>query len=112
MNFSHFRDPKFKLSFQDAINPLCTCSLEAETTIISYSIAPYYKNECQILLASIHGIKSSFLDQNDNNIVETLLYRLASLSETQNTSILNATIKFLISSNRFEEQLYQDHMNE
>ena len=56
--------------------------------------------------------KAVFLDQNDNNIVETLLYRLASLSETQNTSILNATIKFLISSNSFEEQLYQDHMNE
>ena len=55
--------------------------------------------------------KAVFLDQNDNNIVETLLYRLASLSETQNIS-LNATIKFLISSNRFEEQLYQDHMNE
>ena len=32
MNFSHLCDHKFKQSFQDTINSLCTCSLEAETT--------------------------------------------------------------------------------
>ena len=106
VNFSHLRDHKFKHSFQDTINPLCTCSLEAETTIHFILHCPYYENERHILLASIRSIKSSILDQNDNNIVKTLLYGLSSLSETQNTSILNATMEFLISSNRFEEQLY------
>ena len=112
VNFSHLRDHKFKHSFQDTINPLCTCSLEAETTIHFMLHCPYYENERDILLASIRSIKISILDQNDNNIIKTLLYGLGSLSETQNTSILNATMEFLVSSNRFEEQLYQDHMNE
>ena len=31
--------------------------------------------------------------------------------EAQNTCILNATMEFLMSSNRFDEQLYEDHMN-
>ena len=104
--FSYLRDHKFKHSFQDTINPLCTCSLAAETTNHFILHCPYYENERHILLASIRGIKSSILDQNDNNIVKTLLYRLDSLNKTHNTSILNATMKFLISSNRFEEQLY------
>ena len=104
VNFSHLRDRKFKYSFQDAIKPLCTYSPEAETNhfIVHH---PYYENERHILFASICSIKSSILDQNDNNIVKTLLYGLDSLSEIQNTSILNATMKFLISSNHFEESL-------
>ena len=43
--------------------------------------------------------------------VKQLLYGLDSLTETQNTSILNAAMEFLISSNRFKE-LYYDHLNE
>ena len=89
MNFSHLRDHKFKHAFQDTINPLCTCSLEAETTNHFILHCPYYENVCHILLATIHSNKSSILDQNDSNIVKTLLYGLDRLSETQNTSILN-----------------------
>ena len=58
-----------------------------------------------IFLASIRSIKSNILAENDNNIVKTFLYGLSSLRETQNTSIFTATMEFLISSNRFEEQL-------
>ena len=106
MIFSHLRDHKFKHSFQDTINPLCTCSLEAETTNHFILHCPYYENERHILLATIRGIKSSILDQNDNNIIKTLLYGHDILSETQNSSILDATMECLISSNRLEEQVY------
>ena len=118
MNFSHLRDHKFKHSFQDTVNPICTCSLEAEAANRFILHCSYHENECHILLASICSIKSSILNQNDNNIVKhffmviTLLYGLDSLIETQNTSILNATMELLIFSNLSEEQLYQDHMNE
>ena len=62
-------------------------------------------------LLVLRSIKSGYLDQNDNKIVITLLCGLDSLMEAQNTSILNATMEFLMSSNRFDEQLYEDHMN-
>ena len=59
VNFNHLRDHKFKHSFQDTINPLCTCSLEAETT--NPLILALLRKRIHILLASIGGIKSSIL---------------------------------------------------
>ena len=32
LGFSHLREHKFKHSFQDTLNPLCSCSIEAEST--------------------------------------------------------------------------------
>ena len=63
---------------QDAVNPVCTCSLEAETKNHFILHCPYYENERHILFFSIPSVKSSILDQNDNNIVKTLLYGLDS----------------------------------
>ena len=56
--------------------------------------------------ASNRIIIGSTLDQNDNNIVKTILYGLDSLSHTQTTSILNAMMEFFICYNRFEEHLH------
>ena len=106
VKFSHLRALNFKHSFQDTINLLCTCSKVVETKNLFILHFPYYENERHILLASIRSIKSSILDQNVNNIVKTFLYGLDSLSETQKTSIFNGTMEFLISFNRFVEQLY------
>ena len=106
VNFCHLCGHRCKHSFRDLINPFCPCSLEAETTNLFILHCPYYKKEYNILLASIRSIKSSILDQSDNNIVKTVLCGLGSLCKTQNTNILNATMEFLISTNRFEEQLY------
>ena len=91
VNFSYLRDHKFKLSFQDTINPFCTSSLEVETSNDFILYCPYYENEPLIPLSSIRSIKSCILDQNDNDIIKTLLYGLDSLSETQDTwnGILN-----------------------
>ena len=33
LGLSHLREPKFKRSFQNSLNPLSTCSLDVETTI-------------------------------------------------------------------------------
>ena len=106
VNFSHLCGFKIKHAFQDTINPLCTCSLEAGTTNHLILHCPHNGNERHILLACIRNIESSILDQNDNNIVKALLYGLDSLSETHSKSILNATMEFLTSSNHFEEQLF------
>ena len=63
VNFRHLRDHKFhEHSFQVTINPLCTCSVEAETTNHFILYCPNYENKRHILLATIHSIKSSILD--------------------------------------------------
>ena len=78
VNLSQLHDHKFKHLFE----PFSTCSLEAETNHLILH-CPNYENECLILLANIRSNKGSVLDQNNNNIVKTLLYGLDSLSETQ-----------------------------
>ena len=74
---------------------------EVETTNYFILHWPYHKNEIHILITSICSIKSSTLNQNGNNIIKILIYGFDSLSETKNKSILNATMKFLISSKCF-----------
>ena len=32
LGFSHLREPKFEHNFQDTLNPLCSCSIEVEST--------------------------------------------------------------------------------
>ena len=44
----------------NTINPLCTCSLEAETTNHFILHCPYYENERHIPLASIRVSKAAF----------------------------------------------------
>ena len=34
LGFSHLREEKFRNGFKDTLNPLCSCSIEAETTIL------------------------------------------------------------------------------
>ena len=60
VNFSHLRDHKFQHSFQDAINPLCNCSLEPETTNHFILHCPYYESEQHILLAAFTVSKAAF----------------------------------------------------
>ena len=56
VNDIHLRDHNFQHSFQDTINPHCTCSLEVEATnrfVLHYS---YYKNERHVLLVKIRSM--------------------------------------------------------
>ena len=34
LGFSHLREQKFRNRFKDTLNPLCSCSIEAETTTL------------------------------------------------------------------------------
>ena len=59
--------PEIQTLISTTINPLCLCSLEAEATNYLILYCRHYENAGYFLLASILSIKSSILDQNDNN---------------------------------------------
>ena len=42
VGLSHFREYKFRHNFQDTINPLCSCSLEIESTSHFFSALPKF----------------------------------------------------------------------
>ena len=49
LNLSHLNEHKFRHNFRDTLNPLCTCSLEPETSIHFLLHCPHYDTQRQTL---------------------------------------------------------------
>ena len=97
---SHLRNHKFKHSFQDSLNPICNCgSATVETTTHYLLHCPLFSDEILILINNI-------LSLNDSRFSEVLLFGNSSFNNTKNTSILNTTIKYIVSSKRSEVPLF------
>ena len=105
LGLSHLREHKFKHNFQDTLNPICSCGKDTETTYHFLLHCPNHLNERMIMLNTIKAVDSSILDLHEDQITEILLYGKNLLRKTSNTSILNATINFLICTKRFDESL-------
>ena len=106
LGLSHLRDHKFKHSFQDSLNPICNCGTDVETTTHYLLHCPLFSDERLILINNIRNIDNNILNLNDSRFSEVLLFGNSSFSNTKNTSILNTTIEYIVSSKRFEVPLY------
>ena len=103
---SHLRDHKFKHNFLDTLNPICNCGEDIETSCYYLLHCSFYTNERLAFLNVIKGIDNSILELNDSHIVEVLLYGIKFLDISSNTTILNATIDFLLKTKKFDERLF------
>ena len=90
----------------DAINPLCSCGNFVESTAHFFLHYTHFSNQRLTLISKIKDIDKRIFDKNDSLITQTLLFRDEKLSITNKKSILEATIRFLISSARFDLPLY------
>ena len=107
LNLSHLYEHKFRHNFQDTVNPLCSCSLESESTTHFLLHCPFYNNQRIALFESIRDIDESISNLSEDNLANTLLYGNNELySSETNTHILNCTICYLKSSERFEAKLF------
>ena len=105
LGLSHLREHKFKHSFQDSLNPICSCGDDIETLAHFLLHCPHYSHERSTFLNTIRNINRNIFEKNDLQITETLLYGDSSLDEKSNTLILNATIDFLFVTKRFDLNL-------
>ena len=103
---SYLRDHKFKHNFLDTLNPICNCGEDIETSCYYLLHCSLYTNERLAFLNVIKGIDNSILELNDSHIVEVLLYGIKFLDISSNTTILNATIDFLLKTKKFDERLF------
>ena len=85
LGFSHLSEHKFKYNFADSLSPLCSCSLETESTLLFFLYAAkitllyagplwlFKKNinvfECKWLRVILHGNKN--FDNNMNISIPT-----------------------------------------
>ena len=107
LNLSHLNEHKLRHNFRDTINPFCTCSLEPETLIHYLLHCPHHTVHRRTLLDSIYAIDESISNLSNANLVNILLYgNSKQYSNEENTSILNFTICFLTSSERFDAALF------
>ena len=107
LGLSHLREHKFKHSFQDSLNPFCSCGKgEVESSSHYLLHCSNYSEERLALLNTIKNLDMSILQQGDSKFTSFLLFTDASSDNTKNTFILHATMDYIISSGRFDGPLF------
>ena len=104
LGLSHLREHKFKYSFQHTLNPLCSGGHDIETTSHYFLHSPLFYAERSTLLNNINEIDSTIFNKSESIVTRILL--LISFKDEVNFLILNGTIDFVLSTNRFDEPLY------
>ena len=100
LGLSHLRDNKFKHGFFDSLNPICSCGLDIETMCHYLLHFPNFINERILFLNDVSGITKDDLPSCETTFVKLLLYDNDSLVSATNTLILNASVKYILSSKR------------
>ena len=111
MGFRHLREHKFRHNFQDCLNPPCLCSNEIENSTHYLIHCPTYRNERLTLLNKIKSINCSILESSDAAVRKFLLFDDNTLSSSSNTFILNSTIEYIISNQRFEGSIEKHYLH-
>ena len=106
LGISHLREHQFKYSFQDSLNPICSCGNDIETSAYFLLHCPNFSNERSTFVDIIGRIDRNILTRDDSKVTENLLYGDSDLNNITNTLILNATIDFPIATKRFDMSLF------
>ena len=101
VGLSHLREHKFRHNFQDSLDPFCNCGRHIETTIHFFLHCSNYSNQRKTLFEKIINMKRSLLSQNDSITVETLLFGSNGLNDEENAWIIESTIEYIITTERF-----------
>ena len=101
---SHLREHKFN-HFQDTVNPLCSCSLESESTTHFFLRCRNFTGLRKCLMNELVKTDSYVLTLYEKSFTKLLLYGGGRYDNKINKSIILASINFIYSSIRFDGQL-------
>ena len=104
LGLSHLNQHKSDHNFQDFLNPLCSCSLEVESVSHFFLHCHYYSNIHSTLLNELQSIDINLLIQEDDIVVEVLLYGSTKFNN-QNCRLLSSSIDYILKSERFKHIL-------
>ena len=106
LGFSHLNEHRFRHNFQDCMNPLCFCSLEIEDTS-RYLLHCHHFSQYRIdLMNSVKLILENFESLSDNVKKDILLYGDSRLNGNKNKFILEATLTYIKSTDRFSGSIF------
>ena len=106
IGFSHLKKHKFKHNFQDSIDPMCICSSGSKTMIHFFLHWVNFNIQRQTLFKKIATTDANILTENEDSIVYTLLFGKANSENSFNKAMLNASIQYILSSERFNNPLF------
>ena len=101
LGLSPFNKHRFKHNFKNCINPLCTCSLEVESTKHFFPHCHYYSALRISFLNDLNNISPQFALFPEDVFVKTLLYGNPMFDENGNQEILGTSIRYILNSKRF-----------
>ena len=105
IGFSHLQEHKFKHNFQDSIDPMCSCGSGIETTIHFFLHSANFNIQRQTLFHKIATIDANILSENQDSIVNTLLFGKLNSENSFNKAMLNASIEYILSTERINNPL-------
>ena len=97
---------KFKHSFQDTLNPLCSYGKEVETTFHILLSCPNYSDERLTLLNKIRNINPNILENIKSRLTRLFLYGDKNFTASTNLIILNSTIEYILATKRSDKPLF------
>ena len=106
LGLSHLNEPRFTHNFNDCINPLCTCSLDTESTVHYFLHCNYYNSARISLLNDLNSADRTLLSLSNVSLVNVLLYGGRQFDDSQNEYILNSSIKYILISGRLNGRLF------
>ena len=106
LELSHLSEHKFKYNFRNCLNPLCSCGLSIGSTSHFLLHCPIFHDKRHTLLSTLDNIDSKILESNDSYLTQTFLFGSTSFDSETNTLVLNATIDYILSTERFEQPLF------
>ena len=107
LGLSHLREHKSKNSFQDSLDPFCSCGKgEVEISCHSLLHCSNYSEEQLALLNTTRNIDMSILQLSDLKFTRVLLFGHTSFDNNKNNFILDAIIDYIISTARFGVPLF------
>ena len=99
-------EQKFRHGFLDTLNPLRNCNFEAEDSEHFFLRCLNFENARRSLFTDISSINSVFKNLPSHLKVQLLLYGDSKLSAIDNNLILKASIKYIMTTNRFSVPLF------
>ena len=87
LGLNRLRENKLKHSFQDTLNPFCSCGFDVEKSTHFFLYYPFLSNQRYTLL-NVNDIDSSLTNTDDMILTHIILFGKASLDISANTLLL------------------------
>ena len=107
LGLSPLHEHKFRHFLQDTLNPLCECAKDIESTMHFFLHRTNFLIPRQTLSQKIRNIDNNILSQSETQLTQTLLYGSQNYHPSINRLIINSTIEYIISTQRFKKGYVQ-----